>query len=260
MKCAQILNNCFRVFWLFLEKTIRNHYIHHITVIKHCHSTYSTIPAKALNSVKCSTQCSERKKWANLQKISAISEFEKRAYSSGRGQVVKKYVISVAQRPLSQHWNIESPTVSIHEGNSSIAVGQWCIGENGPAALTAPHWSALIRSKCTLPILIHCQYWHEVSNWQEHCDPHARVQVSISAMPAATHLHVSVTINWTALNITCVCWISWEDMSFYFEFYPRLRGMAYNYMQMKAALIKHVPRGCSIIFERLQLFRRFKQM
>lgn len=113
-----------------------------------------------------------------------------------------------------------------------------------PRLPTAADWSALIRSKCTLLILIHCRYGQEGSNWGEQCDPHARAQAAIAAVPAAAHLHVSVTSHWTDLNITCVAEYSVRTWAFIFHFYPRNEGTACNYMQMKAALIKHLQHGC----------------
>lgn len=98
----------------------------------------------------------------------------------------------------------EDATVSAHEGNSPIAVGQGCNGREWTWGLDS---SRLI---CFNQVQVHIANFNSLSiliqgrNWQEHCDPHARAQVSISAMPAATHLHVSVTIYWAALNITCV--------------------------------------------------------
>lgn len=127
------------------------------------------------------------------------------------------WVTSSGQLPAVvsyQHWNM-SRTLSIHKDNSNIAGGQGCNGGNGPEASTAADWSALIRTKCTLLILIHCQYGQEGSNWGEQCDPHARAQASIAAVPAAAHLHGSVTSHWTDLNITCVA----EDMGFYFSLF-----------------------------------------
>lgn len=129
---------------------------------------------------------------------------------------------------------------------------------NGPEALTAADWSALIRSKCTLPILIHCQYWSRGGRalWST-CK-----SASIHFCHACSYSFACICHNLlSCLKHTMCCWISCKDASFYFEFYTRRGGMAYNYMQIKAALIKHVPHGCWIIFEHLQLFSRgFQQM
>lgn len=138
-----------------------------------------------------------------MNSASVRCDGKRQAYSSGKGQVVN---IRVAQHPLGryQHWIVVKATVSTHEGNSPIAEGQGCNGRDWTWGLDS---SRLI---CFNQVQVHIASFNSLSiviqrrNWQEHCDPHARAQVSISAMPAATHLHVSVTIYWAALNITCV--------------------------------------------------------
>lgn len=65
-------------------------------------------------------------------------------------------------------------------------------------------WSASLRAKCKLPILMRCRYEHTRDVWTESCGLHGWVEVSISSAPAATHLPVSVTSYYIDSNITSV--------------------------------------------------------
>lgn len=70
-----------------------------------------------------------------------------------------------------------------------------------------------------------------------------RVEVSISAVPAATHVPVSVTSYYFDTNTTCGAeYALHAEVGFHFHFYSRNGRPAGNYMQMKTVSIKHDPR------------------
>lgn len=74
-----------------------------------------------------------------------------------------------------------------------------------------------------------------------------REEVSISAVPAATHLPLPVTSYYCDTNTTCAVEYDLHKRDgggFHFQFYSRNRRLAGNYMQMKTVSIKHDPCVC----------------
>lgn len=150
-----------------------------------------------------------------------------------------------AHRPLS---STETWRISLLHCDCTSAVQP---SERVPLSEPPCHWSALVRAgvgyrfQYVLNTSVAAAFEGRAAVGME------GEEVSISAVPAATHLPLSVTSYYFDTNTTCAVEYALHKrgrggVGFHFQFYSRNGRLAGNYMQMKTVSIKHDP--CVYVF------------
>lgn len=144
------------------------------------------------------------------------------AYSSGRGQVVN----STDQRGPLPIEPIDPSAPLRHGEQFQFTCGcrsgaQWSELPRPPKLWQ--DWSALVRAKCELPILMHRQYEHTRSIWRESCWLHGE-SGSIHFCCACSHSCACIChklLHWRKHNMCCwiCCTRKW---AFIFSFIPEM--------------------------------------